>query len=79
MVTIFFMSFSLLCGIIMLNILIAVILTNFQDTTTGDGLMQLESLVSVTTKTMKIRKFVDKFSGKWKENRKSATSSMLSE
>ena len=51
----FFITFSLLCEFIVLNILIAVILLHFQDAASGDGILALKSLASVSTKAARIK------------------------
>ena len=57
----FFSSFIFLTAFVVLNIFIAVMLVNFQDTALGDGLMEVEALMSVTHKQVQCRKLVSNF------------------
>jgi len=54
----FFGSFMILCTFIVLNIFIAVILVNFQDSSLGNGLMEMQHIMAINHKRVLVRKMV---------------------
>jgi hypothetical protein len=57
----FFSSFTFIGAFVVLNIFIAVILVNFQDSALGEGLMELQSIMAVTHKQVQVRSMVSRF------------------